>query len=70
MNTSTIRIPNDLIQELNKRKPDVHESYADVITRLMVMDEDPVPLLEEKIAGIKEGLEGVNAGQLISAEYL
>jgi predicted CopG family antitoxin len=70
MNTSTISIPNDLIQELNKRKLDVNESYADVITRLMVADEDPVPLSEEEIAGIKEGLEDVKAGQIISAERL
>jgi predicted transcriptional regulator len=36
----------------------------------MVADEDPVPLSEEEIAGIKEGLEDVNAGRIISAERL
>jgi len=70
MSTSTITIPNDLIQELNRRKLDANESYADVITRLIITDEDPEPLSKEEIAGIKEGLEDLKAGRVISAEKL
>jgi len=68
--TSTITIPNVLIQELDRRKLDANESYADVITRLIITDEDPEPLSKEEITGIKEGLEDLKAGRVISAEEL
>jgi len=70
MSTSTISVPNELKQQLNELKIHSKESYADVITRLIICAEDPIPLSDEEIEGIKEALDDIKAGRVKSADQL
>ena len=67
MSTSTISVSAELKKRLNELKLHPKESYTDVISRLVAWAEDPDPLSDEEIGGIKEALDDMKAGHMRSS---
>ncbi len=65
MDTTTIQISKDLLQDLKSRKMYDKESYEDIIKDLM---EDTMELSEQTLANIRKSEADIKAGRVHTLE--
>ncbi len=67
METTTIQVSKDLLQNLKSRKMYDKESYEDIIRDLL---EDTMELSEQTLANIKKSEADIKAGKIHSLEEI
>ena len=70
METTTIQVKKNLKKRLDTLKIYPKEPTDSVIERLVNLAVDEIPLSEEDIKGIEEGLEDIKAGRYYTTKEL